>query len=95
MSSNASSVLRVRVKPGAKRDALSWDAARGWRVDVAAPPVDGKANERLCTFLGKQVLGIGAGGVRVRAGTGSREKLLDVDLPADALHTALLAAAAG
>jgi len=90
MSSSASSVLRVRVKPGARRDAVRWEAGRGWRVDIQAPPVDGKANERLCAYLRRDVLGVS---VRVRAGASGRDKLLDVDAAAEVVEARLRAAA--
>lgn len=82
-------MLRVRVKPGAKRNAVRWDEGRGWKVEVQAPPVDGKANERLCAYLSKEVLGVG---VRVRAGASGRDKLLDVDAPAEVVEAALRSA---
>lgn len=90
MSSTATSVLRVRVKPGARKDAVRWEQGRGWRVEVQAPPVDGKANERLCAFLAREVLQVG---VRVRAGASGRDKLLDVDADAASVEAAMRAAA--
>lgn len=90
MSSIASSVLRVRVKPGARRDALRWEEGRGWRVDVKAPPVDGKANDHLCAWLTKEVLRVP---VRVKSGASGRDKLLEVDAPAELVEARLRAAA--
>lgn len=90
MSSSASSVLRVRVKPGARKDAVRWDEGRGWKVEVQAPPVDGKANERLCAFLAREVLGVA---VTVRAGASGRDKLLDVAASAEVVEAALRRAA--
>lgn len=60
-------------------------------MDVAAPPVDGEANERLCGFLAKAVFGLPRGGVRVRAGASGRRKLLEVDLPKERVEEALSA----
>ena len=74
------------MKPGARRDAVRWEEGRGWRVDIQAPPVDGKANERLCSFLAKDVLGVA---VRVRAGASGRDKLLDVEGTAEAVEAAM------
>lgn len=74
-------LLSVRVQPGASKECLTWDEARGWQVRVRAPPVDGKANERVCAFLAREVFG--AAGVkvrvRVRSGDTSREKVLELD----------------
>jgi hypothetical protein len=83
--------LRVRVKPGARKDAVRWEEGRGWRVEVHAPPVDGKANDHLCAWLSREVLGVA---VRVRAGASGRDKLLDVEAPAE-LWEARMRAAAG
>ena len=95
MSSSASSVLAVRVRPGARQDGLDWDASRGWTVHVAAPPVDGAANARLARFLGRELLGIPASALRVRVGASGRTKLLEIDLPADEVEQRLRAALSG
>ena len=50
-------LLTVRVQPGASKESFAWDEARGWVVRVRAPPVDGKANERVCAFLARDVFG--------------------------------------
>lgn len=90
MSSNATSTLAVRVRPGARKDDLRREED-GWRADVAAPPVDGEANARLCAFLAKEVLGLPKSAVRVRVGASGRRKLVEVDLSAGALAAALAA----
>ncbi len=89
MSSSESSVLQVRVRPGARKTELRCDEGRGWLVSIAAPPVDGRANEELVRFLGREVLGVGRDGVRIRAGGSGRDKLLDVDLPASEVESRL------
>jgi uncharacterized protein YggU (UPF0235/DUF167 family) len=82
-------VLKVRVRPGAPKDALRWHAERGWRVDVAAAAVDGAANERLLRFLARDVLGIRRDEIRLRSGHSAREKLLDIDLEAEAVASSM------
>ena len=57
------STLSVRVVPGAARDSLENDPTRGWIVRVAAQPVDGRANERVCAFVARRQ---GRGGWRRR-----------------------------
>lgn len=84
-------MLRVRVRPGARKSELRRDDSRGWIVAIAAPPVDGRANDELVRFLGREVLGVGRDGVRVRAGASGRDKLLDVDLASDELESRLRA----
>lgn len=81
--------LEVKVIPGASRDSLSWDPARGWVVRITAPPVDGKANIYLCRYLAREVLGLTARQVVVRSGASSRQKLLEVALSAEELELRL------
>lgn len=89
-SSAASSTLSLRVSPGARRDELTRDGS-GWRAKVAAPPIDGRANEHLCTFLAREVLRVPVRHVRVKAGQGGRQKLVEIDLSAAELEAALKA----
>lgn len=92
MPSNAgTSVLAVRAHPGAKRDELVRDDAGGWRARIAAPPVDGKANEHLCAFVARDVLGLPKRAVRLRSGAASRDKVLEIDLDTATLTAALAA----
>jgi len=74
-------LLSVRVQPGASKECLTWDEARGWQVRVRAPPVDGKANERVCAFLVRDVFGEAGVKVRVRVRSGetSRAKVLELE----------------
>ena len=70
--------ISVRVSPGARRTELVGRHGDGWRVRVAAPPERGRANEALVEHLAK-VLGVSQAGVRVIAGAGSRDKVVEVD----------------
>jgi len=63
-----------------------------WKVRVAAPPVDGRANDALTRFL-SELLDVPAADVRVVSGGGGREKVVEVDGRAAAEVDALLAAA--
>jgi len=82
-------MLRVRVTPRGGRDALV-----GWqdgllRVRLAAPPVEGRANEALIRFLAK-TLGLPPRDVRLVGGETSREKRLAIDgIGAEELHARL------
>ncbi|MEU5692537.1 DUF167 domain-containing protein [Actinosynnema sp. NPDC020468] len=78
----------VRVKPGARRDAVGgrWDE-RALVVAVAAPAVEGKANEAVRRVLAK-AFGVRRQDVSVVAGERGRDKVVRVDpAPADALTT--------
>jgi hypothetical protein len=78
----------VRVKPGARRDAVGgqWAGASGPAlvVAVAAPAVDGKANDALRRLLAG-AFGTRRRDVQVVAGERSRDKLVELDpAPRDA-----------
>ncbi|AIQ91018.1 hypothetical protein A3862_17315 [Methylobacterium sp. XJLW] len=75
--------LAVRLTPRGGRD-----AAEGWARDekgqpylkarVAAPPVEGAANEALVAMIAK-ALKVGRRSVRIVAGDQSRLKILEID----------------
>ncbi|WP_016698277.1 DUF167 domain-containing protein [Actinoalloteichus spitiensis] len=73
----------VRVRPGARRTAVGgrWDGALGPAlvVAVAAPAVEGKANEALRRAVA-DAFGVRRQAVRVAAGERGRDKWLVVDL---------------
>lgn len=74
--------IRVRATPNAKRsEILGWDEdqalGRVLRVRVAAPPVEGKANEELRAFLAKS-LGVAKSRVTLDKGGTSRVKVFEV-----------------
>ena len=69
----------IRVKPGARRDAVGgrWDGPHGSAlvVAVAAPAVDGKANEAVCRVLAA-ALGVRRRDVSVVTGARGRDKIV-------------------
>jgi uncharacterized protein (TIGR00251 family) len=74
---DAGLTLRVRVQPRASRDALSGEREGALVVRLAAPPVEGAANEALARFLGK-TLGVAPSAVRVVSGATGRNKVVRV-----------------
>ena len=70
--------ISLRVSPGARRTELVGRHGEGWRVRVAAPPERGRANEALVEHLAK-LLGVRRAGIRLVAGAGSRDKVVEVD----------------
>ena len=49
-----------------------------WKLHVAAPPVDGKANEAILRFIA-QIAGVGKSGVRILSGLTGTTKIVEVD----------------
>ena len=70
--------LRIRVKPGAKRQALEQGPDGSWVARVKSRPVDGKANEELIALVAHH-FGCRRSAVRIRAGASGRMKLLDIE----------------
>jgi uncharacterized protein len=70
--------IHLRVSPGARRTAVVGRHGDGWKVRVAAPPQGGRANAALLRHLAG-VLGLPTGDVRLVAGAGGRDKLIEVD----------------
>jgi uncharacterized protein (TIGR00251 family) len=65
--------LKLRVKPGAPRTCVVGPYGDRLKIDVAAPPEDGKANAALVAFLAER-LGIPRERVSVVRGSASRDK---------------------
>lgn len=51
------------------------------KIRIKAPPVDGKANERLIAFLAQQ-FGVARRAVRIDSGAGARQKTVLIERPA-------------
>lgn len=72
--------LAVHVQPGAKRSAVGGVHGERLKLRIAAPPVEGRANEAVVEFLA-EALGVARTRVRVAAGARSRDKLIEVAAP--------------
>lgn len=71
------SVLAVRVQPGAARTRVVGAYGDGVKLQVAAPPEDGKANAALLKYLA-QALALPPGAVTLAGGAASRSKRVKV-----------------
>lgn len=69
--------LRLRIQPRASRTEVVGLHGESLRVRLAAPPVDGAANEELVRFLAEQ-LGVSRHAVEITAGHGGRQKTVHV-----------------
>ncbi len=66
-------VLRVHVQPGAGGTKVTGTFGSALKVRVAAPPVDGRANEATRALLA-DALGLASGDVELTGGDSSRAK---------------------
>ena len=89
MGSGDELLLKVRLTPRADRDELRLLKDGTIAARVVAPPVDGKANARLCRLLAK-ALGVPVSAVEIARGTHARDKTLRVHgIDADHVRTRL------
>ncbi len=80
--------IALKVTPGArKNEILGWEEdypqiGRVLRVKIAAPPVEGKANKEITSFIAK-TLGLPKSAVELLHGSTGRIKLIQVPDEAD------------
>lgn len=84
--------IAVRVTPRASRNKIVEILADGTiKIHIAAPPVDGEANEKLIEFL-SDVLNIPRSRLEIVAGLSGRDKLISVlDMDAETVHQRIVA----
>ena len=76
-------VLELHVQPGAKRTEFCGMHGERARLKLAAPPVDGKANDALIEFLAGHY-GVPRRNVTIESGLRSRQKRVSIWKPANA-----------
>ncbi len=70
--------IRVAAQPGAAATGAVGDHDGCLKLRVAAPPVDGRANDEIARFIAAR-LELPRRAVRLAAGASSRRKLFEVD----------------
>jgi uncharacterized protein (TIGR00251 family) len=74
--------LALHVQPGAKRSGAAGLHGDRLKIRIAAPALDGRANEALIAFVA-DALGVPKRSVRVVAGGRSRDKIVAVGADCD------------
>jgi uncharacterized protein (TIGR00251 family) len=69
--------ITVRVKPNAKKNEVTPLGGNRFQVSVTAPPVDGKANEKMIGLLA-EYFGKPKRAITLLRGETSREKFLEI-----------------
>ena len=69
--------LTLHIQPGAKKTEFAGLHGDALKIRLAAPPVDGKANEALIKFMA-ETLGLTKSAVSLKSGQTSRRKVLEV-----------------
>ena len=74
---DGSVTINVRVQPRASRTEIIGEQAGAIKLRVAAPPVDGKANEECRRYLAR-LLKVSATSVEIISGSTSRDKVIRI-----------------
>jgi len=69
--------LTVKVHPRARRTALTGRLGDAWKLDLAAPPVEGKANDECVRFFA-ELAGVPRSRVRIVQGATARMKVVEI-----------------
>lgn len=82
-------LLTLHIQPGAKKTEVCGLHGDALKIRLAAPPVDGKANAALLTFVADR-LDLPKSAVSLKSGQTSRRKVVEVaGPPADAVQRLL------
>ena len=88
--SKRGALLTVHVQPGSSRTECVGIHGDAIKIRLAAPPIDGAANNELIRFIADKC-GVPRANVRIRAGEQARRKRLSIKgIMAEALLTRLL-----
>jgi len=68
----------VKVQPRAKKTELAEKVSDVYKLRLAAPPVDGKANEACVRFFAER-FGVSQSAVRIVQGLTNRIKVIEID----------------
>lgn len=73
------SKLSIRVIPNASTSEVAGRDGQTWKIRLAAPAIEGKANEALIRFLA-DALDVAPSMIEILKGHGSKTKIVDVPL---------------
>ncbi|HXJ42297.1 MAG TPA: DUF167 domain-containing protein [Bryobacteraceae bacterium] len=82
--------LSLKITASAPRTQFAGRLGEAWKLRVAAPPVDGKANAAIIKFLAK-FLGVRASAITILTGLTATTKLVEIEgIDAASLESAIL-----
>jgi uncharacterized protein YggU (UPF0235/DUF167 family) len=82
--------LTLKIRAGARKTEFAGQLGEAWKLHVAAPPVDGKANAAITRFLAR-LAGVPAASVRIVSGFAGTTKIVEIaGLDSASLERAIL-----
>ena len=82
--------LTLKIRAGARKTEFAGRLGEAWKLHVAAPPVDGKANAAIARFLA-QLAGVPTASVRIVSGFTGTTKIVEIaGLDSASLERAIL-----
>jgi uncharacterized protein len=69
--------LRIKVQPRARRTRLAGKVGEEWKLEITAPPVEGKANRAVIEFFAGY-FGVSKAAVRIVSGERSPHKVIEI-----------------
>jgi uncharacterized protein (TIGR00251 family) len=69
--------LYCHIQPGAKHNQIVGLHDRRIKIQLKAPPVDGKANQALCRYLA-EICAIPVSRISIRQGLSNRKKTIEI-----------------
>lgn len=76
--SGGGATFAVRLQPKAKKNAIIGEMDGVLKLAVAAPPVEGRANEACIRFIA-ELLNVARSSVTIAAGASSRNKVIRIE----------------
>ncbi len=70
--------IAIKVHPRAKQTAITGRLGEAYKLDLKAPPVDGKANEECIRFFA-ELAGVPRSSVRIVHGAAGRMKVVEIE----------------
>jgi uncharacterized protein len=70
--------VTVKAHPRARRTRAAGRWGSAWKLDLASPPIDGKANEECIRFF-TELAGVPRARVRIVTGLASRVKVIEIE----------------
>ena len=77
---NEDLILQVQIQARAHRDEIDSVVGKRLKIRITAPPVDGRANAHLITFLAKQ-FGVAKSAVSLLQGEKGKTKVIRIRAP--------------